>query len=53
MWMKLVNGYDVPSSPSIICCEQKISLANKSHEFRILEHTQMTIAGMVKSSGLV
>jgi len=53
MWMKLVNGCFVPSSPSIICSEQKVSLPNESHGFRILEHTQMTMASMVKSSGLV
>jgi hypothetical protein len=38
MWMKLVEGCVVPSSPSIICSEQKVSLANKSHRFKILEH---------------
>jgi hypothetical protein len=53
MWMKLVKGCVVPSSPSIICSEQKVSLTNKSHRFIILQHTQTTMAGMVKFSGLV
>jgi hypothetical protein len=39
MWMKLVKGCIVLSSPSIICSEQKVSLTNKSHTFRILERS--------------
>jgi hypothetical protein len=53
MWMKLIKGCVIPSSPSIIYSEQKLSLANMSHGFRILEHTQTTMVRMVKSSGLV
>jgi hypothetical protein len=53
MWMKLIKGCVILSYPSIICSEQKVSLTNKSHGFRILEHTQTTMARMVKSSGLV